>query len=561
MQVIQQYANGMNPEVPPYLALGELQRRETAQKQMATAQGGMSGPQPSIKEQVEQKAGLMAAQGLQQQQMMQQMAQQRAPGPVPAGMPQPEAQPTMMARGGLAHAPVDFNFQHGGIVAFNGEDGSDVKYETPYDRMTRKNREDAERPDRKKDNEGILKALALLAAPLAAAGDVVAAPVRGLYGMTQHGDTSMTPLMDARAKYLASSENAPAAESFASEMQPNARAPSNSVSEAQATAKAGPRAAAPIADLKALAAQTQRQQAPRPMPAPAAATETPAAPTQPAPDSMEAMLRAQLAEKPKTRTQAELIAEQKAIREGAGMTEPAGAAQMERLRKMQEQYDSSKPSGLDDLIRVFGQAGQYKGLSGLAPAYTANQQQKRAADMDMARKMNELMGGVETTQRGEMKDIATGALAGLGVDRAAGEAARKDKMQALSQGRGQDVTAKTAEEQRKTQERGQDLQYKAQMAQVAATKEAREAGADNKTIVAAEAAFARDPEAAALKKQLESPILANNPTKAAVVIQRLRAIQASKYQQFGITLEGAPGAASPGGTSTTGWGKAQVVKP
>ena len=126
MQVVQQYANGMNPEVPPYLALGELQRRELSQKQMATAQGGMQGPQPSVKEQVEQKAGLMALQQMQQQQMAQQQAQPRGPMPAPAGVPQPQAQPeaAMMARGGLASIPVRsdmFEYAGGGIIAFKDE--------------------------------------------------------------------------------------------------------------------------------------------------------------------------------------------------------------------------------------------------------------------------------------------------------------------------------------------------------------------------------------------------------------------------------------------------------
>jgi Skp family chaperone for outer membrane proteins len=231
------------------------------------------------------------------------------------------------------------------------------------------------------------------------------------------------------------------------------------------------------------------------------------------------------------------------------MGEPAGLEQLARIRKMQEQYEGSKPSGLDDLIRVFGQAGQYKGLSGLAPAYTANQQQKRSQDLAMAERVNQLMGGVETTQRGEMKDIATGALTGLGTDRATAATRDKDLMSILSQGRGQDVTAATAEKQRKTQERGQDIQLKVAAIQAAATREARAQGADDKTIAAAEAAFARDPEAKALSKALE--MLANNPTnpRYQTTLQKLQAIQASKYQQFGITLQAAPGAASPGGTT------------
>ncbi len=118
----------------------------------------------------------------------------------------------------------------------------------------------------------------------------------------------------------------------------------------------------------------------------------------------------------------------------------------------------------------------------------------------------------------------------------------QDKLQALSSGR-------TADVQASTQQRGQDIQLQIGKMQAAATAAAREMGADNKAITAAEAAFARDPEAAAIKKRLENPILANNPAKAAVDLQRLREIQASKYKQFGITLEGAPSAAGPSGTS------------
>ena len=146
MQVVQQYANGMNPEVPPYLALGELQRRELSQKQMATAQGAQQGPQPSVKEQVEQKAGLMALQQMQQQQMAQQQAMPRGPMPAPAGVPQPEQQPEMMASGGLASVPVRsdmFEYAGGGIVAF--AEGGQPKYETRADKLYRENREEAER--------------------------------------------------------------------------------------------------------------------------------------------------------------------------------------------------------------------------------------------------------------------------------------------------------------------------------------------------------------------------------------------------------------------------------
>jgi hypothetical protein len=92
----------------------------------------------------------MALQQMQQQQMAQQQARPQGPMPAPAGVPQPQQQPeVMMARGGLASIPVRsdmFEYAGGGIIAFQ-EGGQPKKYETPYDRMNRENREkDGEEP-------------------------------------------------------------------------------------------------------------------------------------------------------------------------------------------------------------------------------------------------------------------------------------------------------------------------------------------------------------------------------------------------------------------------------
>ncbi len=559
-QVIQQYANGMNPEIPPYLALGELQRRETAQKQMATAQGAAQGPMPSIKEQVEQKAGLMAAQGLQQQQMMQQMAQQRAPGPVPAGMPQPEDQPEAMAGGGLARAPVNFNFQHGGIVAFE-EGGETDKYETPYDRMNRKNRGELTKEERQKQ-----AALEALLAQIPRDTNTVQGGERvsGNELSRNVGNTAMALPGASAARALSGSAGAgrgvaaglaaltgndQAEPSAAPAARPAAPAVSDRrlLNQADAALRSAPATpAAPIADLKALADQQRRQQAPRPAPA-AVAPAAPAAPAQPDPNSMDAMFRAQLGKAPKERTVEEIQAEQRAIREGAGMTGPAGAAQLERIRKLQEQYEGSKPSGLDDLIRVFGQSGQYKGLSGLAPAYTANVDQKRAADLAMAQKINEMMSGVETTQRGEMKDIAAGTTAARGTDRAAGVDFTKNLLSTLGTARGQDVTASTAEANRKTQERGQDLNYKAAMAQVAATaaRNNMELTANQRAAIADKAL---DNVNATLKANMKLNIeVGKNPA----LMQQLLKAETDRLMAAagGTTMPTAPGAAGPGGTT------------
>lgn len=136
-QAIMSYANGMNPEVPPYLALGELNRRKQMEQRAAQP------PQGTVKENIEQQMGVMQLQAAKQKQMAQQMAQQgaQAPMPVPEGVPQPQAQP-QMEDSGVAGLPVpEMNFGSGGIIAF-GEGGDKGKELTPEE-IKRKIQEDA----------------------------------------------------------------------------------------------------------------------------------------------------------------------------------------------------------------------------------------------------------------------------------------------------------------------------------------------------------------------------------------------------------------------------------
>lgn len=118
MQYLQQAVNGQNPNLTPWIATAELQRRTTMNQHMAPQ--GPQGPQPTVKDQVEQKAGLMATQAAQQAQAAQAQQGAAPPGPVPAGIPQPQPQsePVMAARGGLMNAPVNFKFAHGGILGY-----------------------------------------------------------------------------------------------------------------------------------------------------------------------------------------------------------------------------------------------------------------------------------------------------------------------------------------------------------------------------------------------------------------------------------------------------------
>jgi hypothetical protein len=131
MQYLQQAVNGQNPNLTPWIATAELQRRTTMNQHMAPQ--GPQGPQPTVKDQVEQKAGLMATQQAQQAQAAQAQQSAAPPGPVPGGIPQPEPQPeqpVMAARGGLMNAPVNFKFAHGGILGY-ADGGETANTNTP----------------------------------------------------------------------------------------------------------------------------------------------------------------------------------------------------------------------------------------------------------------------------------------------------------------------------------------------------------------------------------------------------------------------------------------------
>lgn len=119
-QAVMAYANGQNPQVPPYLALGELNRRKQMEQQAAQP------PRGTVKDNIEQQVGLMQLQKARQGQMAQQSAMQGANVPtIPQGTPEPMEQPESemaMAAGGLTSLPAgDMEFGSGGIIAFADE--------------------------------------------------------------------------------------------------------------------------------------------------------------------------------------------------------------------------------------------------------------------------------------------------------------------------------------------------------------------------------------------------------------------------------------------------------
>lgn len=123
-------ANGSNPSIPGYMALGRLQQIQKLVQDLSAGQP----PQGTVKDNIERSVATMAMMGGRQQQAQQQ--QQMPPGgiaslPVPPNNPEPkmqeqapEEEPAQQAAsGGIMNAHVDphmFNFDGGGIVAFAG---------------------------------------------------------------------------------------------------------------------------------------------------------------------------------------------------------------------------------------------------------------------------------------------------------------------------------------------------------------------------------------------------------------------------------------------------------
>ena len=119
-------ANGFDPSIPGYLALGRLHQITS----LAESAQAAKPPQGTIKDKTTQAAGLMALMGGRGQMAAQNSAAQtmNQPGPVPQNTPAPEMQTEAapeemmgMADGGITSMDVDprmFNFDGGGIVTF-----------------------------------------------------------------------------------------------------------------------------------------------------------------------------------------------------------------------------------------------------------------------------------------------------------------------------------------------------------------------------------------------------------------------------------------------------------
>ena len=639
---LKKYADGLNPSmIPPWLATGEMDAKTKRAEMANNLEGASPGQQPSIKEQIEQKAGLLGLQMAQQRNTQQQMMQPRPmAGPVPTGTPQPQAQPRPPQMAGLNQLQSNIQMAGGGIVAFAKGDQVKVSREflnflkqmgldyVEYSNMA----ESAKAPiqDAFKDVKGTIPTTAPQAAP-AAAQTVQGSASPKAFAAGQ----AMRPAM-AAAKNIAKTKLIPGANvglaayqglSEVSDAQDFYDDPNVPMSEKiKQFARTGSRTALPIAGgvagsfvapvagtiggaaagtgLAALidqegdalkkyretktgdmASENARLAAKAPAPdmgtegrrtgqvamgnginvspnlIPASArpkpqsnvpqnvnpnatkvnpNAPPAAPAAPDPNSMDALFREALKNKPPERTVESLISEDQDIKKRLGLDEPAGKAKLERIDEMNKQYAATQLSPMDELIAMLGKSGQYKGLSGLAPAYTSMAEKKRAADAAQAKGINELMGGVEDTQRGERTASATGVRTAREKDVENARLRDREVISSTGTARGQDSTAASSKY-------SVDMHYKSAMAQIRSTA-AREGLQQQRLLL-----DTFKVELATIDKEL-APLLKApfGPAKAQIAELQARKAGLTKAldEASGISkMLPAPGATSPGGTT------------
>jgi hypothetical protein len=328
---------------------------------------------------------------MQQQQVAQQQGQPRGPMPAPAGVPQPKAQPQapmMAARGGLATIPVRgdmFEYARGGIIAFANGGTVEEKYRQESEEMGEGKRIQFS-PD-------------------------VQAYVKQLRASENSGQEEFA--QQERQRMLKQSKEL-AQRPQQLEIPREASAPNANVT-AETMKRVGPMTAAPYKDprgtsadprvsglseaAKQVGANVSAAPSPAPAPRPASGNQPAPSGALPARSPYFAQVNADLAKPIAAPTPAGVIAEQKALSPEVMQEEfmkKRSEEQRQRAAGERAAFERTRPSGLDDLIRVFGQAGQYKGMSGMGPAYTANQQQKRAEELAMEKRQNELMTAVDT---------------------------------------------------------------------------------------------------------------------------------------------------------------------
>ena len=425
---LQGKADGEDSNYPAWLVDAVLKQKLDARQKAELAAGAAGKGQPSVNEQLKQKAGLMALQGMQQKQAEGNMGTQMATTPqsIPPDVVQPEQQPQsqqapmMAARGGLARLPMDprmFDYGNGGIVAFAG--GSDEKPVGSEDKPKKSFLDTLlEGLTRNKLPGGNIekarqKILELQAAQAAQEGPPTRNSKESIYGSAP---SRTLPLAAPLAAPVAATQ--PPVEELAGAAR--LREPPRPADPAMVAQQAG--LAAPVA--------------PKPRPAP---QQLPAKPNAPITDAslptlstdpvLKGQLSAALADPAYVpRTPAQILADE-AFFTPESLKTPAGMAELARLAAINKQYESNKGgrgmnainAGLEAMMR----GGNYgSGASNQRLAY-------ETADLAQMEAQNKALAAIETTQRAE--DIAkrTRGLGALDTEAAAGRKSKEDRRKDL----------------------------------------------------------------------------------------------------------------------------------
>jgi hypothetical protein len=398
-------ANGANPEIPRFMALGRLEQMKQEMANNKPAQP----PQGTVKDKIEQAAGIMALRGGQQPQ---QPAMQ--PQAAPQGIPQPQMQPQPEevqtgADGGLMRARIDprmFNFAPGGIVSFAGDTGSRVELgkEKPLTKEEREKLEN-ELEMRKIGAEARAKTLAAERAAVKDSEDTEA-PV----GMSK--PPARPDIVGGIGKLLSSVVSRPTPTSMRFDEAPDTTAPSPTAGPAV------PSTAPPPPPVVAAPAA-----APAAAPRPTAGAPRPPAATAPGlsqgvgelaktltPEVDESKVRAAYKKAaPTTRSIEEIAAEQNKIQELTGVG-TYGKNRREQIANMRHEFEQSRPSTSEDVIDMIRAGARPGARAGdIAGEYSGQAKREREAKLAFSKAEDALKDAAEkadeAVRSGKASDI------------------------------------------------------------------------------------------------------------------------------------------------------------
>lgn len=512
MQMVDAASKGQIPSVPPYMAAAELAERQRAMQSSTLSQQASQAQPQTTTDTIKQGISALLQQQMQQRQGTQQMAQQ------------PARPPVMAARGGLMSVA---RFAEGGSVRREGESFADYRkrvFEEEIARSTaaKKAREAAS------DAERIRRKEALVAERGGQPGDPLIPPSPFMTGRqspeNMHEPTSVR-------------EGKAAIDMGVTPTYTGTRLPAGQERGILQQVDKNPELAAFWAAYKARFpdAGTRQPEAepglPRAMPAGngSGRSRTSVSTTEPVEQGI-GSLKAAPAPAADSTWDARATKAYNQIGENApdvGAMQAEAARLADARRKL---YDAENKGDDVDFDRLLG---AMTGASGAAHPYLAftearrkQRVQGRASEPSFELSEAEKAVAAEAQSREALRGYKEGAV------KQQGDMARPMAEREMSEA-GQD-----RRNERSVQGQLEASRISAGASKYAADKRLDAVDPQDKAVKDAEAAFARDPEALALKKFLESPMASLDEAKQQKAVQRLRIIQSDKYREFGLTMRG-----------------------